>query len=191
VEIARAAIVYQNKTTGAITTSPVVTNGVVQTTAVVNVPGGGQSRNVARPSLVPGVDPYIHNNGWLYINPAAFSMPAPGTYGNLGRNALRGPGISQLDLTLSKKFTIREAMNLEFRAECYNLLNSPVYQVPGYATVSGSQVRLADASGVIQPGQAYTAAAAGGNFGALTQTVSNTVGSGTNRQFQLALRFTF
>ncbi len=107
IEIARAAIVYQNKTTGAITTAPVVTNGVVQTTAVVNVPGGGQSRNVARPSLVPGVDPYIHNNGWLYVNPAAFSMPAPGTYGNLGRNALRGPGISQLDLTLSKKFAIR------------------------------------------------------------------------------------
>jgi hypothetical protein len=191
IEIARQAIVYQNKTTGAITTSPVVTNGVVQTNAVVNVPGGGQSRNVARPSLVPGVDPYIHNNGWLYVNPAAFSMPAPGTYGNLGRNALRGPGINQLDLTLSKKFTIREAMNLEFRAECYNILNSPVYQVPGYATVSGSQVRLADASGVIQPGQAYTSAAAGGNFGALTQTVSNTVGSGTNRQFQLALRLTF
>jgi hypothetical protein len=191
VEIARAAIVYQNKTTGVITTSPVVTNGVVQTNAVVNVPGGGQSRNVARPSLVPGVDPYIHNNGWLYVNPAAFSMPPPGTYGNLGRNALRGPGISPLDLTLSKKFAIREAMDLEFRAECYNLLNSPVYQVPGYATVSGSQVRLADASGVIQPGQAFTAAAAGGNFGALTQTVSNTVGSGTHRQFQLALRFAF
>ena len=191
VEIARAAIVYRNNTTGAITTSPVVTNGVVQTTPMVNVPGGGQSRNVARPDLVAGVDPYIHNQGWLYINPAAFAMPAPGTYGNLGRNALRGPGISQLDFTLSKKFIVKEQMNIEFRAECYNILNSPVYQVPGYATVSGSQARLSDASGVIQPGQLYTAATAGGNYGALTQTVSNTVGSGTNRQFQLALRFNF
>ena len=99
--------------------------------------------------------------------------------------------ISQLDLTLSKRFPVKEQVNFEFRAECYNVLNSPVYQVPGYATVSGSQVRLADASGVIQPGQAYTAATAGGNFGALTQTVSNTVGTGTNRQFQLALRFMF
>jgi hypothetical protein len=191
VEIARAAIVYRNNTTGVITTSPVVTGGVVQTTPVVNVPGGGQSRNVARPDRVLGVDPYIHNQGWLYINPAAFSMPAPGTYGNLGRNALRGPGTSQLDLTLSKKFWVKETMNFEFRAECYNILNSPVYQAPNYATVSGSQARLADASGVIQPGQAYTAATAGGNYGALTQTVSNTVGSGTNRQFQLALRFNF
>ncbi len=191
VEIARAAVVYRNNTTGAITTSPVIANGVIQTTPLVNVPGGGQSRNVARPDLVPGVDPYLHNQGWRYINPAAFAMPQPGTYGNLARNALRGPGINQLDLTLSKKFVVREQMNFEFRAECYNILNSPVYQVPNYATVSGSQARLADASGVIQPGQPYTFAAAGGNYGALTQTVSNTVGSGTNRQFQLALRLNF
>ncbi|HXA52616.1 MAG TPA: TonB-dependent receptor [Candidatus Acidoferrum sp.] len=191
VEIARAAIVYRNNNTGVITTAPVVTNGVVQTTPLVNVPGGGQSRNTARPDLVPGVDPYIHNQGWLYINPAAFAMPQPGTFGNLARNALRGPGISQLDLTFSKKFAIGETRNIEFRAEGYNILNSPVYQAPNYNTTSGSQARLADASGVIQPGQPFTAATAGGNYGALTQTVSNTVGSGTNRQFQLALRFNF
>jgi hypothetical protein len=191
VEIARQALVYRNNVTGVITASPVVSNGTVMTTALVNVPGGGQSRNVQRPDLVPGVDPYIHDRGWLYINPAAFANPQPGTYGNLGRNALRGPGISQLDFTLSKKFVVRESANLEFRAECYNLLNSPVYQVPNYNVVSGSQARLADSTGVIQPGQAYTAAAAGGNYGALTQTVSNTVGSGTNRQFQFVLRLNF
>lgn len=191
VEIARAALVYRNNTTGVITTAPVVTNGVLQTTALVNVPGGGQSRNVARPDLVAGVDPYLHDHGWLYLNPAAFSMPAPGTYGNLGRNALRGPGSNQIDLTLSKKFTVTERMNVELRIEGFNILNSAVYQVPNYQTVSGSQPRLADATGVIQPGQAYTAATAGGGFGALTQTVSNTVGTGTNRQFQIALRFNF
>jgi hypothetical protein len=192
VEIVRnSQIVYRNNATGVITTSALVAGGVIQTTPIVNVPGGGQSRNVQRPNLIPGVDPYLHNRGWLYLNPAAFAIPDPGTYGNLGRNALRGPGISQLDLTLSKKFPVKEAMNFEFRAECFNVLNSAVYQVPGYATVSGAQVRLADAQASLQPGQAYTAAAAGGNFGALTSTVSNTVGSGTNRQFQLALRFNF
>jgi len=164
---------------------------VIQTVPLVNVPGGGQSRNVARPDLIAGVDPYIHNNGWLYLNPAAFAMPAPGTYGNLARNALRGPSISQLDFILAKKLSLNERMNLELRGEVFNVLNHPVYQVPGYATVSGSQVRLADATGVIQPGQPYTAAAAGGNFGAFTQTVSNTVGFGTNRQFQFALRLNF
>ena len=204
VEIVRPAVLYRNNTTGAYTSNPVVTGGVVQTTPVVNVPGGGQSRNVARPDLVPGVDPYLHdpNNHWAYINPAAFAIPAPGTYGNLPRNALRGPSIYQLDLTLAKKFPITESKNIEFRAECYNILNHPEYQVPGYNTVSGSQVRLADAvptgpdkTGAlpgIQPGNAYTAkGSAGGNFGAFTQTISNTVGSGTNRQFQLALRFNF
>jgi hypothetical protein len=192
VEIVRPTVVYRNNTTGVITSGPVVTGSVVQTTPRVNVPGGGQSRNVARPDLVPGVDPYLHNQGWRYLNPAAFTVPAPGTYGDLGRNALRGPSGNQLDLTLSKKFSLAEARSLEFRAECFNVLNSPVYQVPGYATVSGSQVRLADGTGIIQPGQPYTTSAAGGNgFGALTQTVSNTVGSGTNRQFQLALRFNF
>ena len=193
VEIARnSTIVYRNNTTGVITTSPAVaSDGTVLTTPIVNVPGGGQSRNVQRPDLVLGVDPYLHNQGWLYLNPAAFTIPKPGTYGNLARNALRGPGISQLDLTLSKKFQVAEMRNVEFRAECFNLLNSPVYQVPGYATVSGSQVRLADAQATLQPGQPYTASAAGGGWGALAQTVSNTVGSGTNRQFQLALRFNF
>ena len=97
----------------------------------------------------------------------------------------------QWDLTLSKKFPVKEGVDVEFRAECYNILNHPVFQIPNYATVSGGFARLADATGVIQPGQPYTAAAAGGNYGALTSTASNQVGAGTNRQFQLVLRVNF
>jgi hypothetical protein len=156
------------------------------TTPIVNVPGGGASRNVRRPDLVLGVNPYYVSDGTLYINPAAFAVPQPGTYGNLARNALRAPGISQFDLTVSKKFSITETKNLEFRAECYNVLNSAIFAAPG-----GGTPRLNDATGIIQPGQPYTQSAAGGTFGALTSTVSNQVGSGTNRQFQLALRFNF
>jgi hypothetical protein len=126
------------------------------------------------------------SNGAFYINPAAFAVPQPGTFGNLGRNALCGPGISQLDLTMSKKFVVVEGKYFEFRAECYNLLNSAVFAAPG-----GGTPRLNDATGILQPGQPYTQSAAGGTFGALTSTVSNQVGSGTNRQFQLALRFNF
>jgi len=184
--ITRPDIVYKNNVTGAITASPVVTNGVVQTTPIINVPGGGSSRNTRRPDLVAGVNPYIVGQGTLWVNPAAFAVPQPGTFGNLGRNALRGPGISQLDLTLSKRFPIAEKTNLEFRAECYNILNSAVFAVPG-----GSTPRLADATGILQPGQPYTASAAGGGFGALTSTVSNQVGLGTNRQFQVSLRLNF
>jgi hypothetical protein len=186
VEIVRPDIVYVNNTTGAISASPLVANGVVMTTPVVNVPGGGSSRNVRRPDVVPGVNPYYVSNGTFFINPAAFAVPQPGTVGNLGRNALRGPGISQFDLTLSKKFHVAEGKYFEFRAECYNVLNSAIFAAPG-----GGTPRLNDATGIVQPGQAYTQSAAGGTFGALTSTVSNQVGSGTNRQFQLALRFNF
>jgi hypothetical protein len=184
--ITRPDIVYRNNLTGAISAGPVVANGIVQTTPVINVPGGGSSRNTRRPDLVPGVNPYIVNGGTLWVNPAAFSVPQPGTFGNLGRNAFRGPGISQLDLTLSKTLAVTEIIKLQFRAECFNILNHAVFATPG-----GSTPRLADATGTLQPGQAYTTSSAGGNFGALTSTVSNQVGLGTNRQFQLSLRLSF
>jgi hypothetical protein len=186
VQIVRPDLAYRNIATGAISASPVVTGGVVMTTPVVNVPGGGASRNVRRPDVIAGVNPYYVSNGTFYINPAAFAVPQPGTFGNLGRDALVGPGISQFDLTLSKKFAVAETKNIEFRAECYNVFNSAVFAAPG-----GGQPRLNDTTGIIQPGQPYTQSAAGGTFGALTSTVSNQVGSGTNRQFQLALRFNF
>ncbi len=184
--ITRPDIVYKNNLTGAISSGPVVANGIVQTTPIINVPGGGSSRNTRRPDLVPGVNPYVVNGGTLWVNPAAFSVPAPGTFGNLGRNALRAPGISQLDLTLSKSLAVTERVNLQFRAECFNILNKAVFAVPG-----GGTPRLADATGTLQPGQAYTTSSAGGAFGALTSTVSNQVGLGTNRQFELSLRLNF
>ncbi len=184
--ITRPDIVYRNNLTGAISSGPVVSSGVVLTTPVINVPGGGSSRNTRRPDLVPGVNPYIANGGTLWVNPAAFAVPQPGTFGNLGRNALRGPGISQLDLTLSKTLHVSERANFQLRAECFNILNHAVFATPG-----GSTPRLADATGTLQPGQAYTTGSAGGNFGALTSTVSNQVGLGTNRQFELSLRVNF
>ena len=82
--------------------------------------------------------------------------------------------------------SLKETMNLEFRAECYNVLNNPIFAAPG-----GGTPRLNDPTGILQPGQPYTQSAAGGTFGALTSTVSNQVGSGTNRQFQLAMRLNF
>src|SRR5207237_1680608 len=75
--------------------------------AVVNVPGGGASRNVRRPDLIPGVNPYLNNDRNL-LNPAAFATPAPGTFGNLARNALRGPGFWPSDLILHKRIPLTE-----------------------------------------------------------------------------------
>src|SRR5690606_22798448 len=50
-------------------------------TAVINTPGGGASRNVRRPDVIPGVDPFL-DDGRRFLNPAAFATPAPGAFGN-------------------------------------------------------------------------------------------------------------
>jgi len=83
--------------------------------AVINTPGGGNSRNVRRPDLIPGADPFINNaDGVLFLNPAAFATPLPGTFGNLERGSLHGPGFSQIDLVLAKHFPFGGGRNFEF-----------------------------------------------------------------------------
>ena len=77
-------------------------NATVNGATVTNIPGGN-SRGTQRPDLVPGVDPYL-KDGVRWLNPAAFTTPQPGTFGNLPRNFLRGPEFWQLDLMFSKDF---------------------------------------------------------------------------------------
>ncbi len=166
--------------------NPVVTNGVVQTTAVNNVPGGGNSRNIRRPNIVPGVNPYL-KTGINFINPAAFSTPAPGTFGNARRNDLSGPNLAQLDMTLGKSFRPVERFSLDFKAEVFNILNHPNYANPG--NVRFAQTLTSGAAN--QPGAAFSAATAGSSFGNLSSTVGNQVGIGANRQIQLSLRANF
>jgi hypothetical protein len=112
----------------------------------------------------------------------------PGTHGNLERGALHGPGFRQLDMVLSKHFG--GARNVEFRTEVFNLFNVANFANP-IATLPNAlpSTALSEANKV-QPGQPYTAAA-GGTFGSLTSTVGRTVGLGTSRQIQFALRVNF
>lgn len=155
-------------------------------TAVVNTPGGGASRNVRRPDIIAGVNPYLNSDRSL-LNPAAFATPAPGAFGNLPRNALRGPGFMQLDVVLNKRFRISEKRNLEFRTEIFNLFNHTNFANPS-STLNNA---LGTGANQLQPGQPFTQAAAGSTFGLLRQTIERTVGLGTNRQIQFALRYNF
>jgi hypothetical protein len=184
--ITRADIAYVGNPgtsiAGQVLAAPVVTGGVVQTTAVVNVPGGGNSRNIRRPNVVQGVSPYL-KTGRQFLNPAAFSTPAPGTFGNSRRNDYSGPNLGQLDMTLSKAFHVGERTSFDFHADVYNVLNHANYANPG-------TVRVTAAGTAPQPGIPFTLSNAG-SFGQLTSTVGNQVGIGANRQIQLSLRAIF
>jgi hypothetical protein len=171
--------------------NPVVVSGVVQTTAVQNVPGGGNSRNVRRPNRVPGVNPLL-KNGLQFLNPAAFTTPAAGTFGNQRRNDISGPNLAQLDMTLQKEFALTERFHFKFTADAFNILNHANFANPG--NVRLAQVIPSAATGGAQPGTPFAltgANGAGTNFGTYSSTVGNQVGLGAQRQIQLAGRITF
>ncbi len=167
--------------------------------ALVNTPGGGNSRNIRRPDLIAGVSPYL-NNDRNFINPAAFAIPTPGTFGNFTRNELSGPTFRQLDVIVAKRFRFTETMNFEFRTELFNIFNVTNFAnpsttlgnaLPSLSFNSGTGAYSAGTSNVVQPGQAFTQNAAGATFGLLRSTVGRTVGLGSNRQIQFAFRFNF
>lgn len=104
--------------------------------------------------------------GSLQFNPAAFSDPPAGTYGNTPRNYGRGPGFAQVDMALSKTFKMNERFGMQFRGEMFNLFNHPNFANP---------------SGIVDDI----------NFGRSTSTIGNRVGTGTARQAQVALKVIF
>jgi hypothetical protein len=84
-----------------------------------------------RADVVPGVNPKLEERSpSLWFNPAAFRTPTAFNWGNVGRNTLTGPPIYNFDFTLSKRFVIREAVNLTFRSEFFNAFNTPQFTLP-------------------------------------------------------------
>ncbi len=177
--VTRPDVVYVDAA-GVVYTSPAAGR-----TAVINVPGGGSSRNTRRPDVVAGVSPYLNQDRAL-INPAAFSIPRPGMFGNLMRGAIRGPSYRQLDFIVNKKFLLSETASINFRAEFFNVFNLTNFAAP--PTMLPNQLGVG--TNLLQPGQPFTAAAAG-SFGIMNSTVEKTVGMGTQRQIQFALRISF
>ena len=93
-----------------------------------------------RPNVVPGVDPILPH--WTpatgYLNPLAFSQPADGTFGNLGRNAVYGPGYANVDFSVTKNTPISERVNLQARAEFFNIFNHPNFALPDHNVTPGT-----------------------------------------------------
>jgi hypothetical protein len=98
----------------------------------VNLPG--DQANVGpgpaqRPNLLtdPNQGPQTARQ---WFNTAAFALPALYSFGNSPRNAVRGPGLQQLDFTLQKSIPLRDRTRLQFRAEAFNLFNHPNFNIP-------------------------------------------------------------
>ncbi len=97
-----------------------------------NAPDIGQQR----PDVIG--DPYANVPAGLFFNPAAFGDPSnsidpndpANLYGNAGRNILTGPGFRNFNLSLLKNLRLREGLKLQFRAEAFNVLNHPNFQLP-------------------------------------------------------------
>jgi hypothetical protein len=106
----------------------------------------GNDRNVERMNITGNPYPAGFNRTiYQQFDTSVFKTPALGTLGTVGRNTLRGPGQHAVDFSLFKNFRFRERLDLQFRAEAFNLIASPFYTniYPGYnasATDFGSLV---------------------------------------------------
>jgi hypothetical protein len=120
-----------------------------------------------------GISPYAANpsaNQWF--NLAAFSNPAPGTFGNIQRNSLIGPSTWEADFSVFKNIHFTERTALQFRMEAFNVLNHPALNSPN--------VSWGNSSATPSP-----------NFGLIRDTTTTLGTAYTMRQVQLALKFIF
>lgn len=131
----------------------------------------GTGQNTGRPDVVAGCDLYagqqLHG---LWFNPGCFALQPVGTYGNAGRDIIIGPNLWNLDNSLTKDWKvtkISEVFAVQFRAEAFNILNHPSFQIQPVNTTI------------------FAGTAVNGSAGHITATNS------LPRQIQLALKIVF
>jgi len=121
---------------------------------------------LTRPDVFPGVPFWVNDStipGGRRINPAAFQAPPfdqddnPIRQGSLGRNVVRVPGIYQLNVSLRRKFNLTERLNLQVKADVFNLLNHPLFGnydlnvLPGYTNTGVPSSMLNQFLGGLNP----------------------------------------
>ena len=130
-----------------------------------NPSNNGDTRNPVRPFANPDfTGPVVLGKPGQWFDPNAFLQPPPnsGFYGNLGRDTLIGPGLATWDFSVMKNTSIHERLNLQFRAEIFNLLNRANFNTPNLIV--------------------FTPTGVSGTAGAVTST------STTSRQVQFGLK---
>jgi hypothetical protein len=94
----------------------------------LTVPTAQLSGTNPRPDVIMGQPIWIAVKdapGGKVVNPVAFAVPASGQQGTEGRNDIPGFGLTQVDLSIERKFRITDKLNLHFRTDAFNLLNHP------------------------------------------------------------------
>ncbi len=120
--------------------TPVLANSVANT---------GSS---SRPNIASGVNAALSSptlNNWFNtsfnVAGAVWSTPALYTFGDAGRNILRGPGRFNLDTSLFKDVAVSERVHVQFRGELFNVLNHPQFDLPN-ATIGNAQAGIISAT---------------------------------------------
>jgi hypothetical protein len=138
-----------------------------------NPSNDGDSRNPVRPSWNPAfTGPVVLGGATQWFNPNAFVVPPSGTFGNVGRNVLTGPGLATWDFSVMKDTHLFEKLDLQFRAEIFNLLDRTNLNTPNLIVFTSATV-----------GTPPTPAPPSPVAGTFTQT------STTSRQVQFGLKF--
>ncbi|MGH9714983.1 MAG: carboxypeptidase regulatory-like domain-containing protein [Candidatus Acidiferrales bacterium] len=131
-----------------------------------NPSNNGDTRNPVRPFLNPTfTGPVVTGNPNQWFNPKAFIGPPnnSGFFGNVGRDTFIGPGVTTWDFSVIKDTRLHESLNMQFRAEIFNLLNHANFNTPNLI--------------------AFTPTGVSGTAGAITST------STSSRQIQFGLKF--
>ncbi len=148
-----------------------------------NPTGSGDTRNPVRPNVNAAFRGSVYTKGTTsqragqFFNPAAFTAPAYGTVGSLGRDTLTGPGFADWDLSLLKTTQISEKARVQFRAEVFNVLNHTNLLTPNAVVYS---------SGPTQGNAAAQATAA-----VQSPTAGVVTAAATSRQIQLGVKVLF
>jgi hypothetical protein len=115
-----------------------------------NPTGNGDTRNPVRPNWNPAFSGNLHpHTAGEFFNPAAFSAPATGTYGNVSRDALTGPELTELDFSAVKNSQLSERLGLQFRAEFFNILNHTNFLTPNEVVYTSATSGISPTAGVV------------------------------------------
>ncbi|HEV2198619.1 MAG TPA: carboxypeptidase regulatory-like domain-containing protein [Bryobacteraceae bacterium] len=130
-----------------------------------NISGTGDTNVSDVPNWNPNFKgPVVTGNPDHWFNPKAFLPPTPGTFGDVSRGSLTGPGLVDIDTSFFKKFAVTERVSMQLRAEAFNLLNHANFFYPNAIVFQGS------------------------NY---SPTAGQIVAAGQQRELQLALKLIF